>query len=553
MRRIVLIEVSVLAAFAGAASPALAQQNGADRADPSVAEQELREERAVPTTSAEPILRPAEGLRTGSAVTEPILAGAILVEGAEALPQAAFAPVVERYLGRTLSVEELRTLAADIAAVARDAGYGLATAWIPEQRLQNGLLRVRIEEGRIDAVEVNGDGRDAVEPRLTPLADGRPVRTAALERQLLLAGDVAGIRMGKAKLERRGGRNVLVVNATRDRFSGRGGVDNWGSSTSGPVRARVAIDFNRLLRPDDSLTLEALTTPFEPKEFGLIAARYTAALGYSGTEFSVGGYLARSEAGGFLADRDLDGRSSEIEAELRHPLKRSRAGSLWASLDARIRDSEQTREDLLVRDDRLALVSASAFAYRRLGAGRLRARVSLVQGLDLFGASDAGDPLSSRSDADGRFSKLELWAELDQRLAPQLSLVIQSEGQVANGPLLSSEEMGLGGRRFGRAWDYREFSGDRGIAGSVELRKDFPKPVKGVANAQVYAYADAGAVDNYRLGFGGGSLASAGGGVRLRFPPGVWTSLELGVPLTDGYDPSRHRDPRLSFTIDFRF
>jgi Ca2+-binding RTX toxin-like protein len=55
-----------------------------------------------------------------------------------------------------------------------------------------------------------------------------------------------------------------------------------------------------------------------------------------------------------------------------------------------------------------------------------------------------------------------------------------------------SEEMGLGGRYMLRGYDYRERSGDNGIAGSAEIRFDLadqPKPIKAV---QLYLFADGG-------------------------------------------------------------
>ena len=70
------------------------------------------------------------------------MVGAILVEGATILPASAFAPVIERYAGRLLAPAELQALAGDIAEVARDAGFGLATAGIPQQRISGGILRV---------------------------------------------------------------------------------------------------------------------------------------------------------------------------------------------------------------------------------------------------------------------------------------------------------------------------------------------------------------------------------------------------------------------------
>ena len=101
-----------------------------------------------------------------------------------------------------------------------------------------------------------------------------------------------------------------------------------------------------------------------------------------------------------------------------------------------------------------------------------------------------------------------------------------------------------------RPWSSRV---GRGIAGSVELRHDLRRPLPAVETAQLYAYADAGAVDNYRLGTGGGSLASAGGGIRLWLKHNLRASAEIGVPLTDGGDPSRDSKPRFSFTFDVRF
>ena len=548
LRRILL---AGMLAF-GAIASAPAYQTAADQADPSVIEDDLRQD-----DRAQPKSRPALEIsspRAGtSAITEDVVVGAIRVEGASALPPQAFARVIEEYVGRTLSAQDLTSLASDIANVARSAGFGLATAWVPEQRVSNGILRLVLDEGRIDAVEVTGNGAAAVRPYLEPLAGGRAARTALLERQLVLAGDVPGIRMGKARLQRRGDRNILVVQAVRDRVRGSASIDNWGSPAVGSVRARLTADINGILAEDDRVTIGGTVTPLQPKEFALAHLSYSKVLGGSGTEVTVGGYIARSEPGGVLRDLDIRGMSSEIEFGIRHPFLRSRFASLWGSLDLRLRDSSQSRADVKIRDDRIASITAAGLAVHRGPGSRARARFSLVQGLDLFDATKKGDPLASRPDAGGEFTKLELWVEYEQQLGRGLSLFGQAEGQVANRPLLSSEEMGLGGRYFGRAWDYREFSGDKGVAGSVELRFDLKGLPEPASNLQLYGYADAGRVSNYQAGFGGGSLASAGGGIRLWLDGGVQASLEAGFPLTDGADPAAGRDPRFSFTLGKRF
>src|SRR5262249_43401967 len=93
------------------------------------------------------------------------------------------------------------------------------------------------------------------------------------------------------------------------------------------------------------------------------------------------------------------------------------------------------------------------------------------QGLDVFGASQQGDPLLSRSDGSGTFSKLDIFYTRYQRLADAWSLKASFAGQIVSNPLLASEEFYLGSA-FGRGFYGTEVSGDNGVGGSLELRFD---------------------------------------------------------------------------------
>jgi len=55
-------------------------------------------------------------------------------------------------------------------------------------------------------------------------------------------------------------------------------------------------------------------------------------------------------------------------------------------------------------------------------------------------------------------------------------------------------------------------------------------------------------VSNLENGFGGGSLASAGGGLRAWLDSGFEGSFQVGVPLTDSPFDS-NPSPRVSFTL----
>lgn len=530
---------------------AMAAQEAPDRADPAVVEQELaRPEQGV--ASSQPVGPVQVETATEVDLSGTIVAGAIRIEGATELSPAMFAPVIERYVGRPLSRDDLAALASEIANVARAQGYGLAGAWIPAQRVGDGILNVRLDEGRIDAVEARGEAAAVAGRYLGMLATGRPVRTAELERQLLLTGDVAGVWAGRARLERKGGTNVLIVETRFERVEGYATLDNWGSDTVGPIQAQAVIDVNRVVTGADSVRLGAAVTPFQPREFWLVRAGYLTQLGMQGTEIAIEGYYAESQPGASLRTRDYDGRSLQGEVELSHPLVRTRSKSLWGYLSLAVRDSAQWRQNARTRDDRIAKVQASSYGLARFDGGRVRGRLTVSQGLDILGATDSGDRLASRVDADGVFSTAEYWIELTKNVSKGVSVQFASEGQIASGPLLSAEEMGLGGRYFLRGYDYREFSGDRGIAGSAEIRFDLAKLPKPLREAQLYAYVDAGSVGDLRNGGGGGSLASAGGGIRLRLGRTLQGGLEIGVPLAEGYRGA-DRDPRVSFTLSAGF
>lgn len=534
-------------------APAAAQQRDpSDRADPSVVERDFRETAPERPRRAEGQVRVTERPSGAAAAGAEIVVGAIRIAGNDAVASAAFAPVLERYLGRPLGHPDLVRLATDIAGVARSRGYGLATAWVPAQDVADGVLVVQLEEGRIDAVRASGSGAAHAERVLASLASDRPVRTVDLERRLLVAADMPGLWVGDARLVREGGRNILTVNTRFERILGRVSLDNWGDSFVGPVRLRGQADVNNLLTAGDSLSLGAAVTPLQPRELQLVDGRYRIVVDGAGTQAAIGGYFGRTRAGGTLRDRDFLGDSSEVDVELSHPLERARAGSTWIGTRFALRDSELTEAGSLVRDDRIVSAALWLYSNGRFAGGKVRLRIAGISGLDLFGATERGDALASRVNAGGVFTKFEYWADYARRLGGGFSVELATRGQLSDRPLLSSEELGLGGRQFLRGFDYREVSGDDGAAASAELRFDMSGLPRQLRQVQLYSFVDGGRVRDLSSTRPAQELASAGFGLRVHTRGNIEANGEIGIPLTDGvFD--RDPDPRLSFSLGIRF
>jgi len=537
-----------LALLAAACAPAEAQVILDRTAPPATLPEPIERDDAPPPDAVAP---PTDAAAAPDA-RRAVAVGAIALTGLRELTPADFVDIVADHAGRALDAAELAALPGRIAERARSRGYVFATASILPQTLRAGVLELRVDEGVLDRIELGREDA-AVRAVLAPLADGRPVTRARLERQLLLAEDLGGVQVRRARYERQGDAGVLVVDARRRRLTGRILLTDEGTRPIGPEQAQLDLALNGLAAASDRLSLSVGATPFQPDELGFARLRYGLWLTPDGTQLTATASYSETRPGAYLRDRDIFGRSWRVEASLRHPLRRSRALSLWAEAEFEVRDLRQDRFDVRARADRVVAARAGLFTIARTGGGRLRARATLTQGLDLLGATAAASPLASRSDAAPDFTTLSGWFEWDRPLGGPVSLMLGARGQLASRPLLVTEELGLGGSWFLRGYNFNERIGDYGAAGLGELRYDWRDALGLVRRLQLYAFADGGVVANLRDGRGGGSLASAGAGVRADVARRLDLGVELAVPLTGPRYDSDDRSPRVNLRLSRSF
>ena len=551
MKSLLKIGSAGLALLASVPLHAQDAQDALDRTDPT------QEERAAETPGSEeaPVQLDFVPIAIDPTIFDETSydVGAVVLENLDALKPGDFADIVQEYSARTLSPGELTALSERIAARARDEGYIFASASIAPQSLTGGILRVRVDEGVIDEIRVEGTDDPAIRAQLEPLRDGRPVTLARLERQVLLADDIAGVYLRRPRYVREQGRGVLVVDASRSDFSARAELANDGSQPIGPLRARIDVDANGLISPFDEVDFTYSTVPTSPSELQYVRGRYGVVLTPQGTQFIATGSYSATNPGAYLEERRIFGESVSIAGQLRHPLRRSRAFSLWLDAEFEYRDLRQERFDMLARQDRIPVIRTSLYAQALAAGGALRGRLTLSQGLDILGATQRGDPLASRPDASPDFTTLSAWMDWQRGLSRSVSLVLAARGQISSAPLLITEDIGLGGNRFLRGYNFGERSGDEGIMGFAELRYDWDDAFGLVRRMQFYGYADGGVVGNLDGGRGSGSLASGGGGIRTDITRDLDLDLELAIPLTGPRYDTDDKSPRLNVSVSQSF
>lgn len=465
----------------------------------------------------------------------------LAIEGATVFTRDDFLEIFQEDMGKTITFRRFFEIAAQIELKYHSEGYILAFSYFPEQSVDDGRYRINIVEGYINEVLVESEDDvlvGALRDLLEPLKEIRPLQNAELERRLLLANDLAGMKVSGVlqPAEGKQGASDLVVKARLNPVNFSASIDNRGSKYTGPWKGLASVEINAPFDLGEKFTLISSATQ-KTEEQIYVAGRAEFPLGYDGLWLDLRGSHSWSKPGYSLAALETEIESHSFSAGLRYNLLRSRFRNLTLGGSLNLRTS---RTDLLrAKFTRDRIRTLSLFArYSDSGFlnGGTSASFKVTQGLPGFlHATDPRKGRMSRMDTEPAFNKIELEASRYQRLFGNLSLLTSAAGQWAFHPVPSSEEFSVGGSRFGRGYDSGEIGGDFGYAFSGELRWTQPVDWLFIDRVEPYLFWDWGSVWNIKTTTSAGlqeTLSSGGGGFRLALDPGVNLLVEYAQPLT---------------------
>lgn len=477
--------------------------------------------------------------------------GSVSVNAGDGIAPGILADSYEPFIGLEASQKNLQALASAVSKAARESGYVFASAQVPQQSIKMGIISVRLDPGPIDEIRIVGSHNKRLKKILNQLLCGAAV-SHILERQLLLASDLPGIFVESTNYERENGRGVLVVTVREDKVSGYAVIDNYGPETLGPVRARIEYDMAGLLSDDDVLTSRVISTALQPSELIYFNSRYARTLGDGGTVVGISGSAGRTHSGGYLNEGDFKGRNLYASVFASLALKRSRDVSLWLNGEIEYLKVEQSENGVLFQDDRIVTATVNFAGNYNLGFGRIYGGIGVTQGLGILGASKTGGPLNSRLNGSGEFTRVNMWLNSILDAGGGFGVRLAANAQIASRPLLSPNEIAIGGPYFGKGYDFSERFGDEGILGLTELRKEFTDVNQWLDWFQLYGFVDGGYVNHIGTGNGDGSLASAGGGMRAQMGK-LDLGFEVAAPITDDRFESGEQSAKVNVQVGLRF
>jgi hemolysin activation/secretion protein len=493
----------------------------------------------------------------------------VVVDGANALPADAVAATYGPLLGHDVTLAQIYDVARHITGLYAKAGYALSFALVPAQDIDKsaGVVRIDVVEGYVGEVRYDGDTEGLariVGEYGENITLSKPLKTATLERFLLLMNDLPGYKVSGvfdriANAPK--GDTRLIVKVEYRPVDASGEVDNRGSKAFGPWQAGVTASLNSLLGQGESVMIHALRA-LNANQLSAGVMRVSVPLSDNGLTFTLNTTYSDGHPGSaVLSALHFASNGWTASAQLNYPLLRSRGESVWLWGGV---SGKWLKSQLLATpntSDHLYELQAGAIWNERDPNGLTTATATLTQGLDVFDATTSASLLRSRLAGSGAFTMLSgtitRLEPLSQTSAGDLDLYAAAMGQLASRGLLSVEQCGYGGVPFGRGFDANEIVGDHCLLGTAELRLT---PALGDAWAggavnglQLFAVADVGQVWNTgHLGFGdkaSESGASIGLGARFGLLEGVSGSLEYDQPLGHGVALEGNRAGRVFFQL----
>jgi hemolysin activation/secretion protein len=460
----------------------------------------------------------------------------IEITGNTQLPTDMLHAVVAAGEGRDLTLNDLNALADAISDVYHEHGFPLATAYVPAQTIENGVVHIDVAEARYGAVSLNNQSRVSdrvLNNTLAALQSGQPVSEFQLERTLLLMQDIPGAEVSSTlRPGQQVGTSDLLVDVTpQQRVTADAGVDNFGDPYSGRVRGSGSLNINGLFNQGDLLDFSALTTG-NGMNYGRMDYRYL----LNGQGTTLGATISGLDyhLGGDLSDLESHGSAFVGGVVLAQPLIRNTRGNLYGQVEYDFRRLNDNIDIIGLQNDRHTNSVTTTLAGDQLdSAGVTNARLAMTYGV--LSANNWQTDIISQLGADtaGHYVKLSLSLSRLQQFTHRDALYFGFSGQTASKNLDTSEQFYLGGPDSVRGYDVGVLSGSRGYLATIEYRHDHAfQNIPGIWQFSVFV--DTGWIQQFKNTFvpgpNTGQLSSAGFGLQWNGPYKLLLSASVAFP-----------------------
>jgi len=500
--------------------------------------------RTAPRVLEAPV-RPTLAMPDGVAVT----VSGFRVTGAVSFNADTLSSLVQPWVGKRLDIRGLNEAAGALTRHYQANGHLLSYAYLPAQRVADGVIELAVLEGKLEGVQVVTAQEvrlrdEVVQAHTDSLTAPGPVLQGAVERKLLLLNDIPGVAARAAFTPggTTGGADLVVTVAEDDPLEMRAEISNHGAQSTGRLRAGLSLEFRDLFGWGDHTTARG----FLSDKGGLVTGSLRSSVPVGGDGWKFGGSMSRLkyQLAGTFRLAGATGTADTFGVEASYALRRSADANLWARVGL---DHKRLHDEVQL---------AGESVNKRNDTGELGINFDFRDPLDGVSAGNASltiGQLRQVGQVRREWRKLNAQFARQQAIAGPFSLYARVAGQTTGSNLDSSEKLGLGGASAVRAYASGEASVDHGVLASLELRYSLDFLGGNVVGSLFHDYGG-GQINRQALGSPGNDpelngtgfgISWAGSGIGLNASL-AWRGSRL--PTTDGNDPRPRLYLQLSYT-----
>jgi hemolysin activation/secretion protein len=477
--------------------------------------------------------------------------------------------IISPFENRELSLAEMQKVVDLITDAYRKKGYVTSRAYLPPQKIADGVLEIMAVEGTTGEVSVKGNEffSSPLIRKGISLQKGEIFDYNKLKRSLSRLNEHPD-RKVKAVLVpgKDPGSTDIALEVTENMpMHLRLDYDNFASRYVRKNRYSGALSNNNFFGFDDTLSLQYQIG--EAGDYQLVSMRYLAPVS---DKTKVGVFTSRSELslGKEYEDLDASGESQTYGIFATHELlnKDDLAVTLNTGFD--YLDSfnyqfgaEQSRDRMRVAKFGLDI----DYSDQWQGGGRTIFSPEVNFGFaNILSGMDEKDSRSSRVGSGGKFVKFPANLLRLQKMPFSSSLLWKNSAQFSSYTLAASQQMQLGGISNVRGYPSGEYVGDQGLTSTFEwlfplfpLTKDIQVPL---SKAKLYdafkiaLFYDWGWAQLHHPQAGedkNETLRSAGLGFRFNLPEKFSIRVDLAWPLDKTPSDGDHFHPWLAISKEF--
>jgi hemolysin activation/secretion protein len=394
--------------------------------------------------------------------------------------------VLAPFIGPDKRFQDLLDASAALKRELAGRGYFLADVIVPEQKIADGIIELRVLEGRLGKVRLEVDpgvniSRSLLESYLGSLEEGGLIQTSDVERALFQIHDLRGIvaTSSFAPGTTSGAADLTIKVSPGKAIDGNLDFDANGSIYTGLHRTSAGVDGNSLFGFGEFISVRASNAIDGNLRFARASVLVPVGPWGSKIGAAISDLNFRLGTSQFAALK-LNGSAYVTSLTAIHPFIRSRNTNLLLIAQSDKREfydiSLASGDENRKKTDVNSLALSGDFRDRLGGGGINVFNIAYTLGELKFGipTKEAADQAAGGRKTKGLFGKTNLTVTRLQAVADRLAIYASYTQQFTNKNLDPSEKFSLGGPNAVRAYPQGEGAGDEGYFGTAELRYRLP-------------------------------------------------------------------------------